>query len=81
LKKNRSQFIMLGMLMVPTGICYFILLPYVLPVSQTVDMQPWVNLIGHLIWAMSPVLVFLGMRLKVPEEEKTRILSAQTNQM
>lgn len=71
LKKTRSWFIMLGILMIPIGILYFILLPYVFPMSQNANVQPWVNLIGHVIWAMSPVLVFLGMRLKVPERLTT----------
>jgi hypothetical protein len=65
LKKNRSRFIMLGMLMIPAGICYFVLLPYIYPPSQTTTLQPWFNLVGQLIWAMSPVLVYLGMRLRV----------------
>ncbi|MEX2680077.1 MAG: hypothetical protein Q6373_000625 [Candidatus Sigynarchaeota archaeon] len=69
-KKIRTRLIMTGMLMIPAGICYFILLPYVFPASQTPNLQPWFNLAGQLAWATSPVLVFLGMRVRVPEEEK-----------
>jgi hypothetical protein len=79
LKKNRSRFVMLGMLMIPAGICYFVLLPYTFPASQTPDFQPWINFIGHVIWAMSPVLVYLGMRLKVPEEVVNATIPLQKN--
>nr|MDO8083816.1 hypothetical protein [Candidatus Sigynarchaeum springense] len=67
-KRNRTRFIMIGMLAIPAGICYFVLLPCVVPVSQEPNLQPWFNLAGQLVWATSPVLVYFGMRIKVPDE-------------
>jgi hypothetical protein len=81
-KRKRSQLIMLGMLMIPVGICYYLLYKSLLLVFQPltpVDLRPWFDLIGHVIWAMSPVLVFLGMRLKVLEEEKTMTVSIKAD--
>ncbi len=66
-KRTRSRFIMFGFLMIPVGICYFILTAYLVIGS---DLRTWVNLGGQLIWAMSPVLVYLGMRLKIPSLEQ-----------
>ncbi|MBN2152347.1 MAG: hypothetical protein JW839_12925 [Candidatus Lokiarchaeota archaeon] len=70
-RRARTRLLMFGILMIPVGIIYFILLPYILPTFQalsTTDLRPWVNLIGQLIWATSPVLVYLGIRLGVTAE-------------
>jgi hypothetical protein len=65
-RRARARWIMVGVLMIPAGIMYFIILGY-LSTGMT-----WIRLVlvmlGHVIWMLSPVLVYLGMRLRVPIE-------------
>jgi hypothetical protein len=66
-RRVRARRIMAGVFMIPAGIVYFILLGY-LHNSINWDRVVLV-LLGHVIWMLSPVLVYLGMRLRVPSED------------
>jgi hypothetical protein len=65
-RRARARYIMVGVLMIPTGIVYFIVLGY-FQTGVTWDRLLLVML-GHVIWMLSPVLVYIGMRLHVPTE-------------
>nr|MDO8110749.1 hypothetical protein [Candidatus Sigynarchaeota archaeon] len=72
-KRNRTRYIMFGILMIPIGIVYFIVQPYImplLPVVPGVDPKFVYNLVGQIIWAFSPILVYIGMRVRVPLESE-----------
>ncbi|MHA1891423.1 MAG: hypothetical protein ACTSYS_10580 [Promethearchaeota archaeon] len=61
IKRLRAKFIALGIIMIPMGIIYFIIIPFLKVPS---DFKWLTNTIGQVIWASSPLFVFLGMRLK-----------------
>lgn len=60
LEKRRARYIMYGMLMIPVGILYYVLLgPNVPP-----DVYEMLDILGHIIWTLSPVLIYLGLRIQ-----------------
>ncbi len=65
-RRERARCIMAGVLMIPAGIVYFIALGYY-QTDATWDRLLLVML-GHVIWMLSPVLVYFGMRLRVSAE-------------
>ncbi|MBD3188720.1 hypothetical protein GF325_17970 [Candidatus Bathyarchaeota archaeon] len=61
-KKKRAIMFMIGILMIPLGIGYFTIIPF-LPIPKVFN---WIfMLIGQTIWALSPILVFIGFRIKI----------------
>lgn len=71
LQRARNIRIIIGILMIPGGILYFVLLPFLiqaLPVLR--DFQFFFNVIGQGIWASSPVFVYLGLVVKPAAEGK-----------
>jgi len=59
-EKRRASFIMAGMLMIPAGILYYVIFgPRIPLVIYTIF-----DLLGHVIWILSPVLIFLGLEIQ-----------------
>jgi hypothetical protein len=64
MKRSRSRFILAGTIMIPAGILYFIAIGFI----QVDDaMKLMLVMLGHVMWMASPTLVYLGMRLRVPD--------------
>jgi len=61
LEQRRAKFIMYGMLMIPVGITYYVLLGFL---KVPADIYAYLDILGHIIWTLSPVLIYLGVRLQ-----------------
>ncbi|HME55011.1 MAG TPA: hypothetical protein VKM55_22590 [Candidatus Lokiarchaeia archaeon] len=60
-ERRRARYIMFGMLMIPVGILYYVLIGPNVPTA----IYPIIDFLGHLIWTSSPILIFLGVRIQM----------------
>ncbi len=73
-RRQRTMSILLGMLMIPAGIVYFTAVGYF---QMPIPFRLLLVLVGHVIWMLSPILVYLGMRLHVPAETSALSLGSE----
>ena len=66
IRRARNLRIIIGILMIPAGITYFVLLPFM---RVPGDLQFIFNVIGQVIWASSSIFVYLGLLLKSPSPD------------
>jgi hypothetical protein len=64
--QKRTRRMMSGIVLIPIGILYFTFLPF-LGLPQLV--KPYFLILGQVIWALSPILVYLGLSLQPKEKE------------
>nr|MDO8110486.1 hypothetical protein [Candidatus Sigynarchaeota archaeon] len=69
IKKMRARRIMWGILMIPAGIVYFVILGYLFPDTGSLELRGILTVLGHVLWNLSPTLIFLGLRMKEKEND------------
>jgi hypothetical protein len=67
-KRMRLILIIIGILLIPAGIVYFVLKPLLLlfeNLSANIVLSDDLDFIGQVMWLLSPAVVYLGLRIKV----------------
>jgi hypothetical protein len=60
-EKQRAIYIMIGILMIPSGIVYYVLLG---TFKVPPDIYAILDILGHIIWMLSPIMIYLSLRLQ-----------------
>ncbi len=58
--RKRLDLLMWSTMMIPFGILYFVFLPFI-PILGTI--KPYFNIVGQVLWALSPVLAYLSLKI------------------
>ncbi|MHA1371431.1 MAG: hypothetical protein ACTSWN_13260 [Promethearchaeota archaeon] len=61
ISKLKVRWIMIGMIMIPAGIIYFVIIAFLKTASGSVL---GLMVIGQVIWACSPIFVLVGLRIR-----------------